>query len=436
MTDSITRDHRSKLLTRRVRAIIRAFKKNPKYLSDEKPNITWDELFIPPELYVNLKRELESLDVKESQQVQKRKENGKEDGGKEGEVQEKEKGKKLEKKERKKKARESQRQKMEQQIAKEKAKVAQSDKKKANTSQDKENPYETENSLPKRTVKTPECIYISSDDETDIPADVAKPPDATKNYKRDARDTTQDKEGSNDTEKTNDTEETDNNTEKNLKRKWTRKTSESTDSYIDSSADEAQAEPLSKRVNKCKKSIDDVPPCQRCTQLKKECIPNGFPAACKKCRRDKKTCNLAKRRNIRSEKPHTTTPSRNKKSIGEHQSSTEDDEDDDIPIIESVKMPIGQSETKTKPQSTKASNSMEEGSGSRTFELDHMKQQLKVSQDELHIAQQQLQLANSRIEVQQKLYESQRDLYEVQLASYRRPQVRGQGDVGKAIERA
>ena len=99
-------------------------------------------------------------------------------------------------------------------------------------------------------------------------------------------------------------------------------------------------------------------------------------------------------------------------------------------------MPIGQSETKTKPQSTKASNSMEEGSGSRTFELDHMKQQLKVSQDELHIAQQQLQLANSRIEVQQKLYESQRDLYEVQLASYRRPQVRGQGDVGKAIERA
>ena len=91
MTDSVTRDHRSKLLTRRVRAIIRAFNKNPKYLSDEKPNITWDELFIPPELYVNLKRELESLDVKESQQVQKRKENGKEDGGKEGEVQEKEK---------------------------------------------------------------------------------------------------------------------------------------------------------------------------------------------------------------------------------------------------------------------------------------------------------------------------------------------------------
>ena len=134
MTDSITRDHRSKLLTRRVRAIICAFNKNPKYLSDEKPNITWDELFIPPELYVNLKRELESLDV---QQAQKRKESEKEEGKKE-KMQEKEKGEELEKKEREKKARESQRRKVEEQIAKEKARVAQSDKDKAkNTSQEK-----------------------------------------------------------------------------------------------------------------------------------------------------------------------------------------------------------------------------------------------------------------------------------------------------------
>ena len=89
MTDSITRDHRSKLLTQRVRAIIRAFNKNPKYLSDEKPNITWDELFIPLELYVNLKRELESLDA---QQAQKRKESEKEKEGKKEKMQEKEKG--------------------------------------------------------------------------------------------------------------------------------------------------------------------------------------------------------------------------------------------------------------------------------------------------------------------------------------------------------
>ena len=142
MTDSVTRDYRSKLLTRRVRAIIRAFNKNPKYLSDEKPNITWDELFIPPELYVNLKRELESLDA---QQVQKRKESKKEKEGKKEKMQEKEKGEELEKKEREKKARESQRRKVEEQIAKEKARVAQSDKDKAkNTSQEKKNPNKTE----------------------------------------------------------------------------------------------------------------------------------------------------------------------------------------------------------------------------------------------------------------------------------------------------
>ena len=46
------------------------------------------------------------------------------------------------------------------------------------------------------------------------------------------------------------------------------KISESTDSYIDY---EAQAEPLAKRV-KCQKSIDDVPPCQRCTLLKRDAI--------------------------------------------------------------------------------------------------------------------------------------------------------------------
>ena len=62
------------------------------------------------------------------------------------------------------------------------------------------------------------------------------------------------------------------------------KISESTDSYIDY---EAQAEPFANWV-KCKKSIDDVPPCQRCTLLKRECIPNSFPVACKSCRRDKK----------------------------------------------------------------------------------------------------------------------------------------------------
>ena len=297
MTDSITRDHRSKLLTRRVRAIIRAFNKNPKYLSDEKPNITWDELFIPPELYVNLKRELESIDAKESQQVQKRKENEKEKEGKKEKMQEKEKGKELEKKEREKKARESQRQKMEDQIAKEKARVAQSDKKKAkNTSQEKKNPNKTESSIPKWTVKTSGCIYIPSDDETDNPVGVAKPPDSTKNYKRNTRDTPQDKEDSDDAEDTDDAEEFDN-TEKNLKRKWTRKTSESSASY-DTLADEAQAEPPPKRA-KFGKSIDDDPPCQRCTQLKKDCITNGFPAACESCRKAKSACNLYVRKNPR-----------------------------------------------------------------------------------------------------------------------------------------
>ena len=165
-------------------------------------------------------------------------------------------------------------------------------------------------------MKTSGCIYIPSDDETDNPFGVAKPPDSTKNYKRNARDTPQDKEDSDDAEDTDDAEEFDN-TEKNLKRKWTRKTSESSASY-DTLADEAQAEPPAKRA-KFGKSIDDDPPCQRCTQLKKDCITNGFPAACESCRKatGKSACNLSRGRNLRSEKPQTTTPLQNKKSIAE-----------------------------------------------------------------------------------------------------------------------
>ena len=72
ITDTITRDHRTKLLTRRVRAIMRAFNKNPNYLS-VTPNIVWDDSFIPPELYDDLETELASLDAKESQQMQKEK---------------------------------------------------------------------------------------------------------------------------------------------------------------------------------------------------------------------------------------------------------------------------------------------------------------------------------------------------------------------------
>ena len=449
MTDSVTREHRSKLLTRRVRAVMRAFNKNPKYISDAKPNITWDDSFIPPELYVNLKSELESLDAKESQQEKKEKEKE----GKKEKMQEKKKEKELEKKELEKKARESQWQKMVEQITKNKANAAQSVKErtKKNPSQDKENPNGTENSIPKWTEKTSRSslpFYIPSDDESDIPADVAKPPDATKNYKRNEKDAAQDKEDSDDAEKT------DNNTEKKTKRKWNRKTSESVSASYDTSTDEAQAEPPAKRA-KIKKPIDEIPPCGPCTLLKKECISKGFPAACESCYKAKKRCNLSRGANRRPKETQTTTPLRkDKKSIAEldlslYRSSTEDEEHDvdqldpDIPNIVTIdlspKMPKNQSKIKSKPPPPKASsNSMEEGSSSRNFDFEHMKQQLKVSQEELRIAQQQLQLANSRIEAQQKLYESQRDLYETQLqvAGYhRRPQVRGQGSGGKAMER-
>jgi hypothetical protein len=72
ITDTITLDHRTKFLTRRVRAVMRAFNKNRNYFSDT-PNITWDDSFVPHELYEDPETELESLDGKESQRVQKEK---------------------------------------------------------------------------------------------------------------------------------------------------------------------------------------------------------------------------------------------------------------------------------------------------------------------------------------------------------------------------
>jgi hypothetical protein len=111
---------------------------------------------------------------------------------------------------------------------------------------------------------------------------------------------TKDKENLNYTEETDDTEKTDD-TGKNLKRKWTRKTSASSSSYKQDDASADEADPPAKQVKR-KKLIDDVgvipvPPCQQCAKSKKECIPNGWSAACKSCRKSKMTCSLAKARN-------------------------------------------------------------------------------------------------------------------------------------------
>ena len=133
MTDAITRERRTKLLTPRVRAIMRAFNKNAKYLSDATPNITWDDSFIPPDLYVNLHSKLASLDAKESQQSQKERE--------------------------KEKAREDQRQNME----KQKANVAQNDNRKAKETpqdlDDAENPIDMR---PRRTTRQRRRIHRST----------------------------------------------------------------------------------------------------------------------------------------------------------------------------------------------------------------------------------------------------------------------------------
>ena len=147
--DTIALVNRSKLITQRVRTIMLAFFVNRNYFS-ESPNITWDDSFVPPELYVNLETELASIDAKKSQQVLKEK------VGK------------------------SQREKMEEQMAKEKTKPTQEDKGKAkDTEQDKKNPDDTENPKRKRTRRTSEnsvVFNITGDNEDDTSADVAESP--------------------------------------------------------------------------------------------------------------------------------------------------------------------------------------------------------------------------------------------------------------------
>jgi len=117
---------------------------------------------------------------------------------------------------------------------------------------------------------------------------------------------TKDKENLDYTEETDDTEKTDD-TGKNLKRKWTRKTSASSSSYKQDDASADKADPPAKQVKR-KKLIDDVgvipvPPCHSSSPVstmlksKKECIPNGWSAASKSCRKPKMTCSLDKARN-------------------------------------------------------------------------------------------------------------------------------------------
>ena len=130
--DAITLDHRTKLLTRRVRAIMRAFNKHRNYLS-ETPNITWDDSFIPPELYDDFEIEPENLEEKASEKLEK-------------------------------------------QMSKEKAKVTQNNKGKTKeAAQDNDN---TENLKRKWTQKTSECslVVVLDDSEDGTSSDEDEPP--------------------------------------------------------------------------------------------------------------------------------------------------------------------------------------------------------------------------------------------------------------------
>lgn len=146
IADTITLHHRTKLLTRRVRAAMRVFNKNHNYFS-ETPNITWDDSFIPPKLYGDLETEQDSLDTREGQQIQKEK------------------------------ASENQSLKMEEQMAKEKANTMQNDKgKEKETAQYKENSDETEKSERKRTRKSSESsLFDISDSEEGTSSDESEP---------------------------------------------------------------------------------------------------------------------------------------------------------------------------------------------------------------------------------------------------------------------
>jgi hypothetical protein len=464
MTDAITREHRTKLLSRRVRAVMRVVYKTPSYLKEKTPNISWDETFIPTELYTNLAAELASFDAKESQQVQKEKKKEREN----------EKGRENEE------AKESQRRMIEEQRAKEKAKVTNNDKGKANEiprdlggAERPRGSWMRKNSVfgtdsgdedsiiadvgepseamqneskdilgitdhggaerPRRSWMRKNSVFgTDGGDEDSVVADVgepsgamqneskdilgitsdfsgddtsvdgAEPPGATQINKRKAKDAAQDSENFGGTL-----------AEKNQKRKCI---------SDDTSADEA--EPPAKRDNR-KKSIDEAPPCRQCIKSKAECIPNGWPAACKRCRQIKMACSLAKARNRHSSSQTTKRPS--KKSI-------EDDEEfvdqlnPQISNIGTTTTKKGQLPINSMLPPAEASNSKGKGSSSfsycNSFDLEHIKLQLEVSQDELRIVRQELQLANTRIEAQRRLYEAE-------LAGYRR----GQGSSGKNKER-
>jgi hypothetical protein len=91
----------------------------------------------------------------------------------------------------------------------------------------------------------------------------------------------------------------------NFKRKWTGKTSESDlPVVIDITSDNEDATsseesvPLARRIEYME-SIDNVgntqiPTCRRCIISEMECIPNGWHAACKNCRKARQTCSLSK----------------------------------------------------------------------------------------------------------------------------------------------
>ena len=128
---------------------MRAFNKNRNYLS-ETPNITWDDSFVPPELY----GELASSDGKGSQGMQA-----------------------------KKRERDKASERMEEQMSKEKAKATQNDKRKTNLKETAQDKDDTENTQRKWKSSESSLVFdIADDSEEGTSADEDEP--SRKRFKR------------------------------------------------------------------------------------------------------------------------------------------------------------------------------------------------------------------------------------------------------------
>lgn len=277
---------RAELLTRRVRACVRAFSRNRRWTTDSVPNIIWDANFAPPDLYQDLEAQLAALPEEEEQGSDKSQEQLEQKKMEAAKVAEAER-----------RQREIERQKQ----AEQKAKVAEEETRQREMRRQRE--AEQAEMEKRRESEAEERARQEAEQEMEREKEKHQQPEAnaieSPGVNEDMKPTAKAK-GKGKAKQIEGDEDTPGAGEGSKKRRRVIKSKETVDDS-DLEGEVSGQPPVTVKIPPPKRTRREIftatlppLPCERCVETKRECKPRGWHTACEACSKSRQTCTHAK----------------------------------------------------------------------------------------------------------------------------------------------